>query len=399
MKRGSTVIFLLAGALALAGCTNSPFSAPPAFTMEGATALRESGPGVLRLRFTKTLIEPHRGAYVPVESASAALDAQNDRIYQGTTQGVLYVFDSAGRQRGRYDAGGAIEASPAIDSARRQMYLPVVDGTIHALDASTLELKWKEDVGFAVRNTPVLTDDALYIVTETDQVNALAREDGAVLWTYRRPPGEQFSVAGQAGLTLVDGRIYTGFSDGVVVALDASDGAVLWEADTSEDVEEVDSNRPSFADVDVTPVVSGDQVYVASYAAGLYALSRTNGSVEWRDRDRRAIVKLADAGRWLIVLSATDGISAIDRTTRETIWKRPIERGSPTSVRVMEENALLLYGESRGGLLALTVREGREVGRLEAGHGFTAQAAVLDGLGAILSNSGSLFVFRVPTAL
>ncbi len=398
MTRGA-LASVAACALGMAACTSSPFSAPRGLSMEGATALRETGPGVLRLRFTKSLLEWYQGSYVPVESAGAALDARRNRIYQGTTEGRLYVFDPHGAELGHYDAGEGIEATPTIDVERNELFVPAVDGTIHALDAATLRPRWKENVGFAVRRPPVLTEDTLYVVTETDQVVALAREDGAALWTYRRPPGEQFSVAGQASLVLVDGRIYTGFSDGVVVALDASDGSVVWEVDTSEDIGEVESNRPSFGDVDTTPVVTDELVYVASHAAGLYALSRSNGSVEWRDEAKKGIVELADAGRWLVLLSVRDGISAIDRTTREVQWRRPVERGAPTSARVLPDQGLLLYGESRGPLLAVTVREGRELARLESGHGFTAPPSVLGDLGAVLSNAGSLFVFRIPTDL
>lgn len=386
-------------ALGAAGCTGSPFSAPRGFSMEGRRTLRETGPGVLRLRFAKTLLEPHEGPYIPVENAGAALDARRDRIYQGTTEGLLYVFDPRGAELARYDAGEAIEATPAIDIARNELFVPVVDGTIHALDGSTLEPRWKENVGFAVRRRPIFAEDTLYVVTETNQVVALAREDGAALWTYRRPAGEQFAVAGQAGIVLSEGRIYTGFSDGAVVALDASDGTVVWEVDTSEDIGEVESNRPTFGDVDTTPVVTDDFVYVASYAAGLYALSRSNGSLEWRDESKTGIVEMAQAGPWLVLLSVTDGVSAMDRTTREVKWRRPVERGAPTSARVLADSGLLLYGESRGPLLAVAVRDGRELARLESGHGFTAPPAVLGELGAVLSNGGTLFVFDVQRDL
>src|SRR5690606_38717415 len=158
--------------------------------------------------------------------------------------------------------------------------LAVVDGSVHAVDARTLERRWRSEIGHAFRTTPVLTEDAIFLAAEDDYVSALSREDGGELWAYRRPPGEAFAVAGQAGLNLVDGRLYTGFSDGVVVCLEATDGSVRWEIDTSGDVDEVDSNRPTFADIDTTPAVVGEQVFVASYAGGLYALSRSNGSIE-----------------------------------------------------------------------------------------------------------------------
>jgi outer membrane protein assembly factor BamB len=387
---------LAAGA---AGCTSSPLSAPTAFSMEGARTLREVGPGIVRVSWHKTLIPYDEGPYVPVESAGAALDAAHDRVYQGTTQGVLYAFDSAGALRLRYDAGEAIEGTPAIDPEAQRLYVPAVDGTIHALDASTFEVVWKEDLGFAVRKPIVLTEDALYVVTETNQVSALSREDGAVLWSYRRPVGEEFAVGGQAGLTLHEGRIYTGFSDGVVVALDASDGGVVWEFDTSEDIGEIEAGRPTFADVDTTPVIADGHVYVASYATGLYELALGNGSVEWRDPERQGVVSLADAGPWLIAASARDGITAIDRASREIKWRRPLERGAPTSARVLSRRGILFYGESRGPLLAVAVHDGRELARLESGHGFNAAPSILGELGAILSNTGTLFVFRMPAVV
>jgi outer membrane protein assembly factor BamB len=392
LRRASSVLALIA----FAGCTHSPFSAPTAFSMEGARTLREVGPGVVRVRWVKELVPPDVGPYLPVEGAGAALDAAHDRIYQGTSRGILYAFDSAGALELRYDAGEALEATPAVDPAHQVIYVPAVDGTIHALDTATFELKWKEDLGFAVRKPVLLTDDALYLVTETNQVSALSREDGTVLWSYRRPAGEEFSVAGQAGLTLHEGRIYTGFSDGVVVALDASDGGVVWEIDTSEDVGEIEANRPTFADIDTTPVVADGHVYVASYAAGLYELALGNGSVEWRDPERKGVVAMADAGPWLIMLSSREGVVALDRTSREVQWRRPIERGAPTSARVLADRGLLLYGESQGALLAVTVREGRELARLESGHGFNATPSILGDLGAVLSNAGTLYVFRMP---
>jgi hypothetical protein len=43
----------------------------------------------------------------------------------------------------------------------------------------------------------------------------------------------------------------------------------------------------------------------------------------------------------------------------------------------------------------LTLGRGREVGRLEDGHGFAAEVALDHGLGAAISNTGTLFVFAV----
>lgn len=391
---------LVLASVGAGGCSGGPLSAPMEFHSEsGGPRAREAGPGVVRMMWTKPLLDWYHGDYIPTESAAPALDAARDRIFQGTSQGKLYAFDSSGRLHATYDAGEAIEATPAVDSAKGEVYVAVVDGSVHALDALTLERRWKSDIGHAFRTAPILTDDAIFLAAEDDYISAISREDGGELWAYRRPPGEAFAVAGQAGIRLVDGRLYTGFSDGVVVSLEPTDGSVLWEIDTSGDVDDVESNRPTFADIDTTPAVVGDQVFVASYAGGIYALSKSNGTLEWRDESFTGVVRLAAAGPWLIALSARHGVAAIEPLERKLMWRRPVERGAPTSVQVLEDRAIMFYGESRGSMVAVSIRDGRELARLDMGHGFTANASVEGAVGAAFSNAGRLLVFSVAPEL
>jgi len=49
--------------------------------------------------------------------------------------------------------------------------------------------------------------------------------------------------------------------------------------------------------------------------------------------------------------------------------------------------------ESRGALLALSIADGRELGRLQTEHGFAAAPSMAEGQGAILGNAGTLYAF------
>jgi outer membrane protein assembly factor BamB len=219
------------------------------------------------------------------------------------------------------------------------------------------------------------------------------RATGEALWRYQREAPEGFYVSEHAGLALSGDRLLTGFTDGVVVALDARDGSILWERDTTGDLQ-VSSDTIRFTDVDTTPVVIGETVYVASFAGGLYALERSSGSVRWMRDDLTGVVGIAEAPDGRLILSSGDlGIVAARARDGEPLWKTRIARGAPTAPIV--EGDLILVGESEGGLLALALDDGRELGRLENGHGFAASAEVEAGLGAALSNAGGLFVFAV----
>jgi outer membrane protein assembly factor BamB len=138
----------------------------------------------------------------------------------------------------------------------------------------------------------------------------------------------------------------------------------------------------------------GGTLYVASFTAGLYALNPVNGSVEWRDAAFQAVTGLAAAGRMLVISSARRGISLMDLRTREVKWEKSPERGAPTAP-IVTETGTVIYGESQGSLLALSLSDGREIARAEGGAGFSATPSVEGELGGALSNGGRFLFLRI----
>ncbi len=347
----------------------------------------------LRLLWSKRLTGDFDQPFVPVEHASAGLDPVHDRVYVGSAEGSFFAFGSNGRQFYRYEPRSGVEAAPAVDRRYGDVFLAGEDGVVHALRGRSGEVRWKESAGGPVRRTPVIADDAVYIVTEDDKVVALSREDGEILWSYDREVDVEYAIAGHAGLLLWDGKLVTGFTDGAVVALSAADGSLLWERPTSLDYAATESEAVRFFDVDTTPVGAGDTLYVASFSTGLYALDANNGSVRWR-LPRTGITGLARGGSILVVSSADEGVYALDLERREDVWRRPVDRGAPGPPTVTPMG-LVLVGESRGALIALDLRSGTERGRIDAGTGFSGPIAVAGRLGFALSNGGTLMAFSL----
>lgn len=385
------LIFSLLGALAVAGCSSV---GGQGFHWEH-TARPETG-SALRVLWTKHLTGEFGGPFLPVEKASAALDPEHDRIYVGSTGGRLLAMDSAGRVIWSYRVGTGIEAAPALDPKHGDLYVAGTDGSLHALRAGDGSRLWKEGAGDAIRQAPLLTSDAVYVVTDSDRVIAFERKNGSMLWDYARKMPDGFSITGRAGLLLAHDELITGFTDGNVVALDPSDGHVLWARDTSLDLEEAEQGSQSvFTDVDTTPVIAGDTLYAASFSGGLYGLDPDSGSVKFRDPKLTGIVGLATTGPGgvLLLASADFGLMSIGIPGRQVRWHRPIERGSPTTPVI--RGGMVFVGASDGSFLTLSLATGREMGRLDAGHGFDAKPALAESLGFVLSNGGTLFAFGI----
>ena len=351
------------------------------------------GEGGFSVRWSRQLTDRTESRYLPVEMSAAAFDPKRERIYVGTTEGNMFAFDLDGRRRFFYDAGAQIESRPTVDVRTGEFYFPSVDGTVHAVMPNGTA-KWRTKLIGSVRSTPVLAQDAVYVVSELDEVTALARDDGRILWTYQKDPIDEITIAGHAGLLLEDGRLYTGFTDGAVTALSPADGRVEWEIETALDIERRPGNVPQFLDVDTTPVLLRGTLYVASFTSGLYALDPINGTVIWRDATFTRVTGLASAGRMLVISSAIRGVSLLDLRRRVVVWEKPPERGAPTPP-VVTETGTVLYGETKGSLLSLSLSDGREIARAEGGHGFSATPSVFGQLGGAVSNGGRFLFLRI----
>ena len=361
--------------------------------VEQNDAYAPPGEGGFNVRWSKQLTDRREARYLPVELSSAEFDRKRKRVYIGTTEGNMFALTLNGGRLFFYDAGAQIESKPAVDARTGEVFFPTIDGHVHALTVDG-QLKWKTKLLGSIRTQPVLAPDAVYLAAENDTITALARDDGRILWTYNKEAVEEITIAGHAGLLLEDGRLYAGFTDGAVAAINPTDGRLFWEVETSVDVELRPGNVPQFLDVDTTPVMVRGTLYIASFTAGLYALNAVSGTVEWRDAEFQGVTGIAAAGRMLVISSARRGVSLLDLRTREVQWEKAPERGAPTPP-IVTETGTVIYGETQGSLFALSLSDGREVARAEGGAGFSATPSVSGGYGGAISNGGRFLLLRL----
>jgi len=229
---------------------------------------RAAAGAALRVRWAKPLAAEFGGPYVPVERAGVAIDATHDRLFIGSSERELWALERTGRVlwKRKFDAG--IDAEPTLDARRDELYVATASGHVFGLQAGDGKTRFDIDLGSSISQPGVLSDDALYLVTDADGVFALSRKDGSTLWRYQREPRAGLKITGHAGLLSSEQRLITGFSDGTIVALGKGDGRVLWSVDTTLDLEDSSQAEAGFVDVDTTPVQVGDTVYAASFQPG-----------------------------------------------------------------------------------------------------------------------------------
>jgi outer membrane protein assembly factor BamB len=166
-----------------------------------------------------------------------------------------------GQPRWTFDAGNLLEFSPIV--VRGTLYLIDKNAVVHAIDARTGKVDWKQDIGALNASAPAYADGRLYAVSlEPGQAVALRARDGKVLWRKELPGRSETSP-------LVYGRsVIVGSESGDVFALDLDNGNVRWQVSTAGNV------KGGLA-------LDDGIAYGANYAGEVFAIRAVNGDMVW----------------------------------------------------------------------------------------------------------------------
>ncbi|HEX8674790.1 MAG TPA: PQQ-binding-like beta-propeller repeat protein [Longimicrobium sp.] len=255
---------------------------------------------------------------------------------------------------------------PAVEGER---VFGGIAGDAVALDAGTGAVLWRTRVrgtntSLATRN--LLARDGQVYLAEADAVYSLDGATGAVRWRVRLP--EQTDFARSA---LDERAFYVGSWGRRVYALARADGAVLWSADLGPD-------WPATANPRVNGITAaGDTLYVSaqrtrvpntSYMTGLViALEARTGREIWRyegpDPKNENFILAPPAVAGSRVLAVEGGrlafAVALDRATGRELWRTPLAGSSGIDHELVVAGGVAYGGSSDTYVYAFDVETGR----------------------------------------
>jgi len=201
----------------------------------------------------------------------AATTVTDGMVYVGASS-YIAAFDAQSGQRvwearhGANDWWPSCYTIPTVIGGK--LLLATRNGAL-ALNASTGQQLWKLDGKF---NGLVAANEKLY-VTRNGVLCALGLADGKPVWTSKEQLGDTASAPAIAGEKLV-----LGTADGRVCAFSAKDGALLWATQTGPSLSSLQPYQRGLSDVNSSPAIQGDTVYVGASDGKVHALALDCGT-------------------------------------------------------------------------------------------------------------------------
>ncbi len=262
------------------------------------------------------------------------------------------------------------------------------DGFLYAVDLESGKVLWRYEVRSTLLSKPTISDDRIFVTSSNDTVFAFEAETGKWLWHYRRRTAQSATIHAASSPFVDKGEVIVGMSDGYVVSLASDTGSLIWQTKIHR--------GSKFTDVDASPVMKDDIVYVPSYDGALYALNRKNGAVSWRfDSGGSKRIELEND---IIYLPSSEGtIYTLNKDTGKVNWKFELDGGTPT--RIILTDSYVIFGSSMQYLYVLEKDTGKLLYRYNVGYesGFSGSPVFNPVTNRLyfLSGAGNLYAFSL----
>jgi outer membrane protein assembly factor BamB len=187
--------------------------------------------------------------------------------------------------------------------------------------------------------------------------------------------------------------VIIGYANGKLMAINSADGAHIWE--TSVAIPTGHSEIDRLTDLNGTPVLSDDIIFVSSYKSGVNAVTPIDGEVLWRNEMISSFEGLSADYSYLYLSDANSDVWQLDQRNGASYWKQTGLHQRRLSVPAVY-GEYVVVGDFEGYLHWLSKTDGRLLGRIEiTDEPIVAQPVVVEDTLYVYATDGTLAAVRV----
>lgn len=226
-------------------------------------------------------------------------------VVVGSLDGELHVVRiGSGKRVGTVDLGSAIAGTPVV--WENTIYVPLTrsGNNLVAYDLLRGGVSWRVEIG-DIETSPLLVENRMYVTSMQGELISVHRVDGMIEWRFHIPAAFKSIRSSPAA---DDRAIFFGADDGVLYAVRASSGTLLWKFQTH-------------GSVVASPSVHGGKVFVGSSDKTFYCVDADSGRLVWKKDLGSAMYNAAAVSSDRLFLTTTDGrVICLDALSGNTFW-------------------------------------------------------------------------------
>lgn len=312
---------------------------------------------------------------------------EGDTLYIASADGVLQARDAlSGKVRWERDLELTISGGVGVDDER--LFLGTTEGVVLALDQTGEEL-WRAQVNGEVLAPPVSNDEIVVAQTYDGQLVGFDVVSGEKRWAYSASV-PRLTLRGTSTPVLDGQFVFAGLANGRVVALDQKTGELRWEQRVS--VAKGSTEIERLSDVDGSLLVESGVLYAVGYQGKMIAVEARSGRRLW-ERDLSSHTGPVEGYGNVYAADAEGSIHAFEKSGQGVIWTQTV-----LSRRKLTEPAILsgslVVGDFEGYLHFISQVDGHLVSRTRVDNsGLRAPMLVKEDRLYVYSNAGKLVAY------
>lgn len=343
---------------------------------------KESKTPEFRTMWSKNLDPVYDSGNLPISLQSPLI--MDGLVLVGDNNGYFRCFElETGRQVWSQYEDTTYHSKPV--TYKDQVIYGSVSGRVYSRNAITGDLKYSVDLGASVETEGVIDGGKIFFQLRNHQVFALDVETGKVLWAYKRSVPYLTTLQRASKPVIYKNKLYVGFADGSLTALNLEEGLLLFEAKLSTGIKFIDLDNPI--------TIIDDKIYVGIMGGPLHILNADNGSVIKRSEIVASRAPILEGEE--IIIPLNNGSLVRTDKNLNIVNEKSLLKGAISGV-VSTKNSFLV-SSTEGDIAEVNKLTFQIIRKKHLGHTYSAVFGDLEakeGFMAVFSSRNRLYLFK-----
>lgn len=271
------------------------------------------------------------------------------------------------------------------------IYVVAGNGFVYAVEPEG-DIVWKQDTNNILRSAPVIHQDKLYVLSANNELIVLNINDGSLAWNYKNIETDT-NLLGMGMPAVAGNTIVVPFSSGEIIAFNTKTGEPVWSNTLL--AYRTFNKIADLSHVLASPVIDGKVVYLIGNAHQMGAFKLETGEEIFTQPIGGQVTPVI-SGDVLFMITNKDTVVALNKYNGKLIWEKDLYSKTQKQVGwfspVLANDRLIIFS-NEGDKITFNMKTGEEISKTITPKPFVTPIGYQNGL-LLYTNDADLIMYQ-----